>query len=197
MIREIKGDLLESKCDIIAHQVNCKGVMGAGVARQIRDKILSECQYQTYQKICRRKEADFLLGKNLYFKVGEQYICNMFAENIPTGKGLDTNYEALDNCFKKLKREACKKNMTIAIPGYIGCGLAGGDWKTVYAAIILPLFKNSSVDFTIVYHPDSMKRLWEEFHNIPTANGRILREFHGYSIGCEVETIKRYLETIV
>ena len=34
MVKERKGDLLRSDAAIIAHQVNCQGVMGAGVARQ-------------------------------------------------------------------------------------------------------------------------------------------------------------------
>ena len=43
---EVKGNLLEADVDVIMHQVNCKGVMGAGVARQIRQKLLSEEEYQ-------------------------------------------------------------------------------------------------------------------------------------------------------
>ena len=32
-----KGNLLEPSCDIIGHQTNCQGVMGAGIAKEIRD----------------------------------------------------------------------------------------------------------------------------------------------------------------
>ena len=36
---EIKyDDLLSSKERIIVHQVNCRGVMGAGIAKQIKEK---------------------------------------------------------------------------------------------------------------------------------------------------------------
>ncbi|WP_411668007.1 hypothetical protein [Bacillus subtilis] len=38
MIKIIQGDLLEAKENIIAHQVNCKGVMGSGIALQIKKK---------------------------------------------------------------------------------------------------------------------------------------------------------------
>ena len=37
MIKIIDGDLLASKTDIIAHQVNCKGAFNSGVARAIRE----------------------------------------------------------------------------------------------------------------------------------------------------------------
>lgn len=36
MITYRNGDLLKSNCNIICHQVNCQGVMGAGIAKQIR-----------------------------------------------------------------------------------------------------------------------------------------------------------------
>lgn len=32
------GNLLDAKTDVIAHQVNCQGVMGAGIALQIKNK---------------------------------------------------------------------------------------------------------------------------------------------------------------
>lgn len=32
------GDVLNTDCWIIAHQVNCQGVMGGGLARQIKDR---------------------------------------------------------------------------------------------------------------------------------------------------------------
>ena len=38
MITYKNGNLLESGCDIICHQVNCQKVMGSGIAKQIREK---------------------------------------------------------------------------------------------------------------------------------------------------------------
>ena len=38
MIKFFNGDLLKSGCDIICHQVNEYGVMGAGIAKQIKEK---------------------------------------------------------------------------------------------------------------------------------------------------------------
>lgn len=53
MIIDKIGDILHTEADVICHQVNCKGVMGAGLAKQIRNQLLSEEQYRTYQEICR------------------------------------------------------------------------------------------------------------------------------------------------
>ena len=38
MIEYIKGNILNATEGIIVQQVNCMGVMGAGLAKQIRDK---------------------------------------------------------------------------------------------------------------------------------------------------------------
>lgn len=42
----VHGNLLDIESGIIAHQVNCKGVMGAGLAKQIRLKY--PIVYQAY-----------------------------------------------------------------------------------------------------------------------------------------------------
>lgn len=36
MIKIVNGDLLQSNLPLIAHQTNCLGVMGAGIARSIK-----------------------------------------------------------------------------------------------------------------------------------------------------------------
>lgn len=38
MVKLINGDLLEAKETYIAHQVNCYGAMGRGVALQIKNR---------------------------------------------------------------------------------------------------------------------------------------------------------------
>lgn len=38
MIQVIAGDITKAKENIIGHQVNCKGVMGSGVALDLRNK---------------------------------------------------------------------------------------------------------------------------------------------------------------
>lgn len=48
MIKERKGNLLQADTPMIAHQVNCQGVMGAGIARQIRKDFLTAGQYREY-----------------------------------------------------------------------------------------------------------------------------------------------------
>ena len=47
MIIEKQGNLMQANAWIVAHQVNCKGVMGAGVAKQIRNQLLTKSQYRS------------------------------------------------------------------------------------------------------------------------------------------------------
>lgn len=47
MIKSIKGNILNVTEGIIVQQVNCHGIMGAGLAKQIRDKWPSA--YDSYQ----------------------------------------------------------------------------------------------------------------------------------------------------
>ena len=55
MIKYIKGDILNVTEGIIVQQVNCFGVMGAGLAKQIRDKWPSvydtKIEFTTLQKM--------------------------------------------------------------------------------------------------------------------------------------------------
>lgn len=151
MIREIRGDLLKSEAHLICHQVNCKGVMGAGVAKQIRTKVLSKEQFQMYKNAC-IENGNRLLGKNQILTISEnQAVVNMFGEDVPTGTKQDTDYRALYLCLYIVEKYAREHNKTVAIPGRLGCGLAGGDWQYVKKNIIWPIFEKSPVQLTIVY----------------------------------------------
>ena len=145
MVKEIKGDLLKAGTYYIAHQVNCRGKMGAGVAYQIRRHVLGERGYNDYRAVCRNKSPEKLLGTNQYYPVkGGQVVVNMFGEDIPTGPENDTDYEALQKCLENLKHSMEREHRDASIPGYIGCGLADGCWDYVYTSIILPIFKDSN-----------------------------------------------------
>lgn len=50
MIEVVNGDLLQSNLPLIAHQTNCLGVMGAGIAKAIKNKWNSV--YTQYANYC-------------------------------------------------------------------------------------------------------------------------------------------------
>lgn len=201
MIMELKENLLDTKRGIIAHQVNCKGEMGAGVAKQIRQKLLSKEQYEHYRHMCKENAPEMLLGRCWCYPVNGSKtltVANLFAENIPTGKGLDTDYDALEKSLSALRNQARVYHMPISIPGYLGCGLAGGDWETVYSKILIPLFEDYPYGLTICYLPKSVKTLWEEFGDVSMDPDTECIEsiWHGFPAGTyRVEIWKWFEET--
>lgn len=132
MITIVKGNLLDAKEDIIAHQVNVYGIMGAGVAYQIANKYPKV--NELYKQQCELQEDKKRLIGTLY--VCEEHnkkIANLFSQNtIADRYGNLTNYEALDKCFSRLNL----MGLSVAIPYKIGCGIAGGDWDKVMDIII-------------------------------------------------------------
>lgn len=140
MITYIKGDLLDSTCNYICHQVNCQGVMGSGIANQIRNKWPEV--YTEYLEVCKKVLPSKLLSDVQCIQIAEwyedgelvpngQWVVNMFAqENYGYDKSRYTSYDAFWNCLNLLKSRL-RKNSTVAFPKNIGCGLGGANWDII------------------------------------------------------------------
>ncbi|MBE2918335.1 macro domain-containing protein [Anoxybacillus flavithermus] len=132
MTKQVKGDLLQATENIIGHQVNCQGTMGAGLAAKIRNKypIVFEKYKGLVNKFSDNKEM--LLGTAQIIKVDEnKYVANLFGQ-FYYGRGeRHTDYKSLYQALETLKQKAKKHNLTVALPYGLGCVLAGGDWNIV------------------------------------------------------------------
>lgn len=122
----ISGDLLNSTADYIIHQANCQGVMGAGLAKQLRT--VYPAMYQSYRKHCSTYKPSELLGKA--FISGR--VITVFGQ---LTYGYDksvvyTDYNALKTAFRKIHNRL-PVNSSIAFPFGFGCGLANGSWAVV------------------------------------------------------------------
>lgn len=153
MIYEITGDLLDAQAGIICHQTNYHGVMGAGVARAIADKILTTQQYNAYVNYCWQAGRTALGTVQFLGDAPGLVVANMFSQDEAkpqlNGRYDITDYEAMIACFIRIKDLAEAHNMTVHIPYRIGCGIAGGDWNLV-RQLIYSVFGDSSVDVYIV-----------------------------------------------
>ncbi len=130
MIKTVDGNILEASEDIICHQVNCKGVMGTGLAKQIKSKYPNV--YKEYKQLCTEQVDDLLSSVQLISTNDRKTIANLFAQTGYGRKRMQTDYDALRSCLQSLKDTVTHSNQTsIAIPYGIGCGLAGGDWTIV------------------------------------------------------------------
>lgn len=143
MIKYVKGDLLNAEQNIIVHQVNCRGVMGSGVAKAIRDKYPEAYRryLQMYRASLDSKFSDPLLGQAQLITIDDKTIVNLFGQDnyLPRGT-TQTSYDALVIGFNEIK-SSTKEDL--AMPK-IGCGLGGGDWKIV-SAIIESVFDDRDV----------------------------------------------------
>ena len=163
MIQHKIGDLFESNADFIAHQVNCQGVMGSGVAKQVRE--LFPHTYVRYRDVC-MEEAGFLLGHihvvDEVLPNGKRlYIANLFAQDrYGHGGKRYTDYAAFRSCLRELRKRAERfrvlygKEPQIAMPYRIGCDRGGGDWNIVLDIIEQEL---GELDVTLYELPQEKK----------------------------------------
>lgn len=132
-IKIIDGDLFNTTAPFLCHQVNCQGKMGSGVAKQVRAKY--PAAYRQYMCLCNDKSPSELLGHAQFVYGTDKIVINMFAQN---RYGYDghryTDYSAFASCLHEIVKKVVPGE-TIAMPYNIGCGLAGGDWNTVYSLI--------------------------------------------------------------
>jgi O-acetyl-ADP-ribose deacetylase (regulator of RNase III) len=134
MVHNVIGNLLDSNCDYICHQVNCQGVMGSGIAKQIRERWPEV--YESYKELCTNHGAMTLLGTIdiVGTKTGRDVI-NMFSQFYYGYNGNRfTSYDAFCRALEQI-RDFIKPNSTIGFPKNIGCGLGGGNWKVISALI--------------------------------------------------------------
>ena len=126
----ISGNLLEAKESIIIHQTNCMGVMGSGLAKQIKDKYPEV--FQGYYHYCKTNPVDKLLGSALLCEANDgKIIANVFGQvNYGTDKRY-TDYDALKHALEEVHQYAATNALTIAVPYNLGCGKAGGEWEIV------------------------------------------------------------------
>jgi len=138
IIKIVDGDILQAEENIICHQVNCQGVMGSGLAKQIRAKYPEVyASYIKYCRGCKDNNPKNLLGEVQTVLVNDgKVIANLFGQ-FNYGKGKQyTDYKALKQSLEGILTIATMVgDDSIAVPYNLGCGLAGGDWNIVYKII--------------------------------------------------------------
>ena len=143
---EMYGDILSPNQTghevLVCHQVNCMGVMGAGLAKQLRD--LFPQMYLFYKRVCdRTPDKQSLLGKIDCYPVnynGYDYtIVSIFGQERYGRGSCFTDYQALRKAFQTIRCMAtplpARPLTRVRIPYRLGCGLAGGDWNIVKSII--------------------------------------------------------------
>lgn len=123
-MREISGDILEIKHGIICHQVNLKGVAGAGLARDLGLK------FPDWKEHYKKVTPNYKLGDiDLYTVSKHILIASMYSQDSYGRSRRHTDYDAFYKCLFSLTARTCEKDLVF--PFGIGCGLGGGDWEKI------------------------------------------------------------------
>lgn len=130
MIKIVEDSLLNATETFILHQVNCQGVMGTGVALQIKQKYPHV--FEKYYNLCKNYPTPLLGGIQIIPISKEQSIVNVFGQDRYGRDKRYTDYKALERALIRL---ANMTQGTIALPYNMGCNNAGGDWSIVYSII--------------------------------------------------------------
>ena len=132
--------------DWIIHQVNSQGVMGGGIAKQIKEEFPNH--FERYEKYCNKYSR--LLGT--VFSVDG--VVGVFGQDHYGIGERHTNYAALlsglDSFMGELLAEYSDYTK-IGIPHGIGCGLGGGDW-TIMRMLLEDLQKMYPEIELVFYH---------------------------------------------
>lgn len=141
MIHEVKGNLLESSCQFICHQVNCQGKMGSGIARSIREKWpkVYKNYIAKFNSLPEHIDGNVFLGNiqivplyDEYYSVKEhKYVINLFAQDEYGYDGKRyTSYDAFWMCLGNIS-QTVPKGSSIGFPKNIGCCRGGANWNVI------------------------------------------------------------------
>lgn len=127
----IYQNIMKIESGVIAHQVNCLGFMGCGMALTIRQRWPHV--YQRYRYFGKATgNGTLTIGKIQMIRVGDRlWVANLAAQDDISRERRMTDYHALEQCLKKLASWAIKRKLTVFFPYRMGCGNAGGDWEVV------------------------------------------------------------------
>lgn len=150
MIYDIENsDITKVSSGIVVHGCNAQGVMGSGVAKQLRakypsifddyrlaviehtDKGMDPLGYVVYSEITDKLVIVSAITQKFYGRDGTKYV----------------SYDAMDSAMSKIASVARQANEVVHIPYLIGAGLGGGT-----AEIIIEIIRAHTKDLVVNFH---------------------------------------------
>jgi len=158
MVKIIDGNLLDFPNDInfIAHSCNTRNIMGAGIAKQIKDRYP-----MAYESDCYAMAEDEVgLGSYSFAWTNATQtkgIYNMYSQDKLGGERA-VNYEgfylALQNVANHIEWQPNHEEEVkiLGLPFGISCGLAGGSWNVIFSMINDILIDRNFKTFIVKYN---------------------------------------------
>jgi O-acetyl-ADP-ribose deacetylase (regulator of RNase III) len=137
----IADDLFNTKDDFIAHGCNSHGVMGRGVAKQV--KAYFPEAFFIYEKYCKEQIQMFrrteILGNVVAVKCldvrnldNEKYILNCITQlDYGPSDYQYVSYDAMDSCMEEINVILGSHDAVAVSMPKIGAGLGGGQWPAI------------------------------------------------------------------
>lgn len=149
MIRYASGDILKAETEALVNTVNSVGVMGRGIALQVKQAY--PANFTAYAAACKRGEVE--PGRMFVFDTGEltapRYIINFPTKRHWRGKSrIDDIRSGLIALVDEIRRRDIR---SVAIPP-LGSGLGGLDWAQVRPLIEEALSALPKVE-VVVFEP--------------------------------------------
>ena len=132
----VQGDLialaLSGHFDVIIHGCNCDCVMGAGIARSIREQFPEAYAADVKTKAGDTSKLGTYTAASCSRGAYEIMVVNAYTQANPSGSGVLVNYESVRSVMQLIKQ-----NFSGSRIGYpkIGAGLARGDWSVIAGII--------------------------------------------------------------
>jgi O-acetyl-ADP-ribose deacetylase (regulator of RNase III) len=153
--------------NVIAHSCNCQNVMGAGIAKQIKDRYPKAFEADTERwgneyndgGNWRCQIGDYSKWTNFDSNVYHATIYNLYTQSGYSTKKREVNYEYFWKAMKAMQEDLLfiqhetGTPRVLGLPYGISCGLAGGNWKII-KAIIEDIFLDSLIECYIVKYDD-------------------------------------------
>ena len=158
MIEFVKDDIFESGCEALVNPVNTVGAMGAGLAKQFRDKF--PLNLKLYKEACYNVNSDnerFVVGTLFWVRdilYGKPFATPVMVVNFPTKSDWRNPSQTQYIKIGLLSLRELIKNQNIksvAIPA-LGCGKGQLQWPEIKQLIIEVLSECSNVNIK-VYEP--------------------------------------------
>lgn len=139
----VHKDIFTTHLNAIAHGVNCQGVMGAGIALEVKRRYPD--LFEKYKKMCLEYKDEYSTITEFPFGTMQPYrvpntnlhILNCFTQHDTAKRRGEVaiSYQAIFTSFS-VAGAYCKENgiEELAIP-QVGAGLGGGNWKIIYQLI--------------------------------------------------------------
>lgn len=135
IVKEIKGNAVEIFLNHQVHLIhgcNCFCNMGAGIAKEVKQKIPGAFHVDANTKKGDRKKLGYC---SQYVAANGQRIFNAYTQYDFWGKGPRVDYDAIASCFREAVSSVDDESRFPIITPLIGAGLAGGDWERIKGII--------------------------------------------------------------